>query len=77
MSDSKKLQAEQNPPEVAVSSMRVCFCHGVSEEEILKAIKSGAKTVEDIQKETLASTGCGGCIGEVERILSEALDQKN
>lgn len=51
----------------------VCFCHGVLEDEIRKAIAQGAKTLLDVQKATRASTGCGGCTPEVERILAEML----
>jgi NAD(P)H-nitrite reductase large subunit len=57
-----------NPDEILV-----CFCHGVPEPVIRQAIKDGAKTLEDVKKATRASTGCGGCTCEVERILAEAL----
>ncbi len=53
------------------SSPLVCFCHGVTEEEICQAIKKGCHTLELIQNETLASTGCGGCAEEVKRLLEE------
>lgn len=56
-----------------VPSMRVCFCHGVSEEEIRVAIRKGADTVQKIRDATKANTGCGGCLCEVERILAEEL----
>ena len=51
----------------------VCFCHGVLAAEIRQAILNGAKTVTEIQAKTRASTGCGGCFSEVERLLAEAL----
>ena len=55
-------------------STRICFCHAVADTEILKAIhEKGARSLEDIQRLTLASTGCGGCMPEVERILHEEL----
>jgi NAD(P)H-nitrite reductase large subunit len=38
--------------------------------EITKAIKSGKRTLEEIQKETKASTGCGGCEFDVRDILA-------
>lgn len=47
----------------------VCNCNAVSYGEILKAIERGAKTLEDIQKTTKASTSCGSCATVVEEIL--------
>ncbi|MBY0469587.1 (2Fe-2S)-binding protein [bacterium] len=47
----------------------ICFCNNVTYAELVKAIKAGAKTLDDIQRETLASTGCGGCEWEVREIL--------
>ena len=70
----------QTPPSSsqgpAPDQILVCFCHGVTEAEIRKAIAEGARTIADIQAKTLASTGCGGCGGEVERILEEMLGSK-
>ncbi len=54
----------------------ICFCHGVPESEIRKAIAEGARTIPEIQAKTLASTGCGGCGCEVERILEECLAEQ-
>lgn len=52
----------------------ICHCMGVSKETIVKAIKEkGCKTVEDIQEETEAGTGCGGCIDDIQAILDENL----
>lgn len=49
----------------------VCNCNAVSYGRILEAIKSGAKTIEDIQALTKASTSCGGCMPTIESILKE------
>ena len=51
----------------------ICFCHNVSRGKIKQEIAAGAKTIEEIQEKTLASTGCGGCRLDVEQILSEVL----
>ncbi len=52
----------------------ICHCMGVSKEDIIKAIKEkGCKTVEDIQEETEAGTGCGGCVEDIQEILDENL----
>ncbi|MEW6056792.1 MAG: (2Fe-2S)-binding protein [Bdellovibrionota bacterium] len=58
---------------ISPDEMLICFCHGITEAEIRAAIKEGARTVAEIQAKTLASTGCGGCMPEVERILEEVL----
>lgn len=50
----------------------VCFCHIVAKERILSAIREGADTLEKIQSETLASTGCGGCEYDVRALLDHA-----
>ena len=58
----------------------VCYCSNVTEEEIVRAIKSGAKTLDDIRKVTKACTvgrckelsprkQC--CSPEIIRILTE------
>lgn len=49
----------------------VCNCNAVSYGDILKAIKDGAKTLEDVQRITKASTSCGGCAPLVEDILKK------
>jgi NAD(P)H-nitrite reductase large subunit len=68
------MPATENEPQTGTSDeMLICFCHGVPESEIRKAIREGARTIADIQARTLASTGCGGCSSEVERILAEML----
>lgn len=48
----------------------ICQCMEVSRGDIIKAIKEkGLKTVEEVQDETDAGTGCGSCIEEIEEIL--------
>ncbi len=54
----------------------VCSCNAVSYGRILEAIKSGAKTVEDLQNLTKASTSCGGCMPLLEGILKEHVKVK-
>lgn len=54
----------------------VCGCNNVWRDEIVKAIEQGATTVEAIKEKTLASTGCGTCQPEVERILKDLQQKK-
>ncbi len=49
----------------------ICNCNAVSYGEILRAIKEGAKSLEDIQRMTKASTSCGSCATLIEAILKE------
>lgn len=55
----------------------VCHCKQVSYIDIRKAMINGARTLEEIQKETGAATGCGRCAGEVEAILASVCGCNN
>lgn len=48
----------------------VCNCYGVGATQIIKVIKAGASTVDDIAEATGATRGCGGCACAVGDILS-------
>ena len=53
---------------------KVCLCKGVTEEEIVKAIKDGAKTFEEVGNKTGAGTGgCKGarCRNKIETLIKE------
>jgi len=51
----------------------VCYCHRVQAKEVVAAILKGAKTPEDIARDTGARTGCGVlCITGVIRLLKAA-----
>jgi NAD(P)H-nitrite reductase large subunit len=49
----------------------VCLCNGVTEKEILKILKLGARDLEEVRQFTLASTGCGKCKGEIKTIMEQ------
>lgn len=52
----------------------VCLCNNISEEEIIKAIKDGATTVEKVREKTSATGGaCKGarCKKKVEALIEE------
>lgn len=52
----------------------VCTCFGITDEQIVKAIKENQlTTVEEITNYTKAGGGCGGCIEDIERILTASL----
>ena len=55
-----------------MEDIEICHCMGIMKSEIENAIKDkGLKTVEEVQDETTAGTGCGGCIPDIEDILKE------
>ena len=49
----------------------ICQCMQVDEEVIIAKIKAGAKTVEEIQEQTSAGTGCGGCVPEIKELIEK------
>lgn len=52
----------------------VCGCKGVTRKMIVEAIEGkGLFTREDIKRETGASSSCGGCAPQIDRILEETL----
>jgi len=52
----------------------VCSCMEVTEADIEHAVLEGARTWEDIQEETKAGTGCGGCREEVTEVMNRYLE---
>jgi len=50
----------------------ICHCKQVSYSGIKKAMVNGARTIEEIKEITGAGTGCGGCLEEIEKILTVA-----
>jgi bacterioferritin-associated ferredoxin len=51
--------------------MFVCMCRAVTESHIKACIKAGANTIEELSERSLAGTGCGGCLDNVEMILED------
>lgn len=61
-------------PAVLPDDAIVCGCKGVTRKMIVEAIENkGLFTREDIKRETGASTSCGGCAPQIDRILEETL----
>ncbi len=54
--------------------MKVCLCKGVTKYTIKECIKEGARTVDDVRKNTGASGGaCKGrrCLDKINEIINE------
>lgn len=47
----------------------VCECLGVTNGMIKDAIDNGASTLEEVQEATGASTACGACTDDVQRLV--------
>jgi NAD(P)H-nitrite reductase large subunit len=55
----------------------VCTCNAVSREEITAAIKSGARTVEEVMTACKADLDCGSCQYHIEDMIEEYLETIN
>ena len=44
----------------------VCYCMNITNRMIKDAVEKGAKTLEDVQEQTGASTVCGACLEDVQ-----------
>lgn len=52
-------------------SREVCTCLGLSEDDIKKAIKDGATTVDAIEEATGAGSVCGACKDDIQEIIDQ------
>jgi nitrite reductase (NADH) large subunit len=60
----------ENRAAAMAADAEVCGCNGVCKGAIVKAIKDkGLFTLEEVRKQTKASSSCGSCTGLVEQIL--------
>lgn len=53
---------------------KICLCKGITEEEIVDAVKNGATTYEEVKEKTGAGTGvCKGarCKSKIVTIIEE------
>ncbi|GAA3741087.1 assimilatory nitrate reductase electron transfer subunit [Spinactinospora alkalitolerans] len=48
----------------------VCRCNGVSREQLEEAWLDGARTRQTLAEQTRATTGCGGCVRDVNALLA-------
>jgi ferredoxin-nitrate reductase len=62
--------------ETVEPSELVCSCHRVTADQISRASADGADTAEAVARSTGATTGCGGCRSEVERMLAGLKDER-
>jgi NAD(P)H-nitrite reductase large subunit len=54
-----------------MEDIEICLCNNVMRSVIIKSFEeNGLKTLEEVQDKTTAGTVCGGCIPDIEEILS-------
>lgn len=54
----------------------ICSCMGVTNGMIKDAVYNGASTLEEVQDETGASTACGACLEDVERLVHHFVKER-
>lgn len=54
----------------------VCTCMGITNGMIKEAVDNGAVTLEEVQEQTGASTVCGACLEDVERLVYHFVKEK-
>lgn len=56
--------------------MRICHCHGITDRELEKAVRSVAYGSSDDASALLAGSGCGGCLPLVNEITNKVLAER-
>ena len=73
----RQWKGEPPVPHAHEDGRLVCKCFGVTDAQILRAIReNGLKTVEEITNYTKAGGACGDCLDEISEILAAELRQK-
>ncbi len=54
----------------------VCGCFKVTVQDLVNAIKNGAKSFEEVQAATKVGTGCGNCVESNKALVNELLLRK-
>jgi bacterioferritin-associated ferredoxin len=50
--------------------MVICHCHGITDREIRRAVRSGAGSRRDVARTCKAGGSCGGCVRVIDQILA-------
>ena len=56
--------------------MYVCVCNAITDKQIRKAAKSGARDLWDLQRQLGVASGCGSCKETASAILRESRQRK-
>ena len=52
---------------------KICLCRSVTREQIIAAVRAGARSLPAVQQATLAATGCGTCFPRLYEVFEEAM----
>ena len=69
-----KLRGEWNHP---YAEAEICHCRSVPTQTVDQAIIAGAHTTESVSRQTAASTSCGTCRPEVQKIIDYRTNKKS
>jgi assimilatory nitrate reductase catalytic subunit len=72
---SAKFMGTDRDGDMAEDGPRICVCMKVPLEILLRAIRDGARSVEDLGEATRAGTGCGTCRTDLEQLLREQREE--
>ena len=64
-----QIESEHEQKEIEKVLKNCCKCKDVSIEEVVKAVKDGANTVEKVGEATGAGTACGRCKNLIKNII--------
>ena len=67
-----KIQGHWSLP---VQEVELCHCRKVNTDTVDLSIVYGAHDIESIRKKTSANTGCGTCLGDVEKLIDNRIKQ--
>ncbi len=65
---SSSATAPANPAQLPADAT-VCRCNAVTKADITSCVDDGATSVDEVARATRATTGCGGCAGDVCTLL--------
>ena len=51
--------------------MRVCICNGLTERDVLRAVRDGASTVAEVHRISRTAPMCGNCTVRLREILAK------
>lgn len=55
----------------------VCSCMGITVGDIKEAVDGGSRTLDEVIEATGATTACGMCTDEVQRVVDYFATEKN
>ena len=57
------------------SKKLACACNGVTYQQIIDAVRAGARTLEEVQAETHCGLGCGRCKAFLRAYVQELVEE--